>query len=115
MRWTSKDPILFLSGEVNLYAYSLNNPINFNDPDGKMSSGRIVQEILKRCLRDPSTCSNILDPKSRDDFMQRCDPMGLGMTREDCIKYQCAGPVRDSSCPKPQEPKCNTTQSCCSN
>ncbi len=33
-RWTSKDPILFYGGDLNLYKYSLNDPINFYDQDG---------------------------------------------------------------------------------
>jgi len=33
-RWTSKDPILFESGDTNLYGYVLQDPINFVDPSG---------------------------------------------------------------------------------
>ncbi len=33
-RWTSKDPILFGGGDVNLYGYVLNDPINWSDPSG---------------------------------------------------------------------------------
>ena len=34
-RWTVKDPILFTGGELNLYVYVRNDPINFLDPFGE--------------------------------------------------------------------------------
>jgi uncharacterized protein RhaS with RHS repeats len=33
-RFVTKDPISFAGGDVNLYAYVLNNPVNLIDPDG---------------------------------------------------------------------------------
>jgi RHS repeat-associated protein len=33
-RFVSKDPISFAGGDVNLYGYVLNNPINYVDPKG---------------------------------------------------------------------------------
>ncbi|MNJ99777.1 putative deoxyribonuclease RhsB [compost metagenome] len=33
-RWTSKDPILFMGGDANLYGYTWNDPVNFVDPMG---------------------------------------------------------------------------------
>jgi RHS repeat-associated protein len=33
-RWTAKDPILFAGGNVDLYGYCLNDPINWVDPLG---------------------------------------------------------------------------------
>lgn len=40
-RWTAKDPIGFAGGDVNLYGYCLNDPINSLDPDGLLFGGRI--------------------------------------------------------------------------
>ena len=36
-RWTSKDPILFDGGDLNLYGYVLRDPINYMDPDGQVA------------------------------------------------------------------------------
>ena len=33
-RWTAKDPILFGGGSSNLYAYALEDPINYSDLNG---------------------------------------------------------------------------------
>jgi RHS repeat-associated protein len=35
-RFISKDPIGFLGGDLNLYAYVQNNPINWVDPEGEL-------------------------------------------------------------------------------
>lgn len=35
-RWLAKDPIVFASGDANLYAYSGNDPINRRDPNGRI-------------------------------------------------------------------------------
>lgn len=37
-RWTAEDPIQFESGELNLYAYAGNDPINFRDENGLFRS-----------------------------------------------------------------------------
>ena len=34
-RWLSKDPILFAGGDTNLYGYTVNDPVNYIDSDGK--------------------------------------------------------------------------------
>jgi RHS repeat-associated protein len=34
-RWTSKDPIRFAGGDLNIYGYVFSNPVNFIDLNGK--------------------------------------------------------------------------------
>jgi uncharacterized protein RhaS with RHS repeats len=36
-RWTAVDPVLFASGQTNLYAYVANDPVNLVDPSGLLS------------------------------------------------------------------------------
>ncbi|XZN90925.1 MAG: RHS repeat domain-containing protein [Microcoleus sp.] len=36
-KWTAKDPISFAGGDVNLYRYVVNQPINLVDPDGRFA------------------------------------------------------------------------------
>jgi RHS repeat-associated protein len=73
-RWTAKDPILFAGGDADLYGYVGNNPVNFIDPEGKISviEGVILgaysvaavvvfKDCMERCTqtrlpRDPNAC-----------------------------------------------------------
>ncbi|MCU7936605.1 MAG: DUF4258 domain-containing protein, partial [Candidatus Thiodiazotropha sp. (ex Dulcina madagascariensis)] len=42
-RWTTKDPIDFDGGQLNLYVYVLNNPLFWIDPDGYSPRGGLIQ------------------------------------------------------------------------
>jgi RHS repeat-associated protein len=45
-RWTSKEPIGFEGGDVNLYRYVNSDPVNFVDPEGKLAIVFIIPLIL---------------------------------------------------------------------
>jgi RHS repeat-associated protein len=45
-RWTAKDPIGFAGGDVDLYGYCLNDPINWVDPHGFSAVGDIYTGIV---------------------------------------------------------------------
>ena len=58
-RWTTKDPIRFDGGDINLYGYVLNDPINFVDQTGLWESDQPfttwmndVSEILNRIFKN---------------------------------------------------------------
>jgi len=38
-RWTSKDPIRFKGGDLNLYGYVIGDPVNWTDPYGFSANG----------------------------------------------------------------------------
>lgn len=48
-RFLSEDPLGFAAGDVNFYAYVGNNPINRNDPSGKL----FFQNVLNGFSRNP--------------------------------------------------------------
>lgn len=46
-RWTSKDPILFAGGDLNLYVYVHSDPVNFRDPTGLEL---VINDINEFCV-----------------------------------------------------------------
>lgn len=44
-RWTAKDPLDFMGGDPNLYAYVENDPINYVDPEGFGKVGLFVRTV----------------------------------------------------------------------
>lgn len=87
-RWTSKDPILFGGGDVNLYGYVQNDPINWIDPDGltKTKPGQVLENDpmagggggpaggVGGSLTPTTTCPNVssqLSPKIQSQMKDR--------------------------------------------
>ncbi|MBT6842838.1 MAG: hypothetical protein HOA17_03450 [Candidatus Melainabacteria bacterium] len=60
-RWISKDPILFNGGQVNLYVYVANDPVNFVDLSGTAQFGYGFLNI-------PGTSINIYNTNPIDNF-----------------------------------------------
>jgi RHS repeat-associated protein len=52
-RWTAKDPIRFAGGDVNLYGYVLNDPVNGVDAWGLLSWGEIVPGVVINLTNQP--------------------------------------------------------------
>ncbi len=58
-RWTAKDQIGFIGGDIDLYGYCLNDPINLIDPDGLYSLWPFNSKIetgIKERARDYGVC-----------------------------------------------------------
>ena len=62
-RFISEDPIRFAAGDLNLYRYVLNDPVNFTDPSGKVvlapGADEMIQDLIDRARapRNPNSCS----------------------------------------------------------
>lgn len=73
-RWTTKDPIRFKGGDVNLYGYVLNDPINFIDPEGLAAHPlpkdfRTPYSECAECMVQPQKCIDPkLDPKESPEL-----------------------------------------------
>lgn len=65
-RFVTKDPIGFDSGDVNLYAYVENNPVNFVDPTGLAGCGPFGMSIPDKW--GFSTCCD-----KHDDCYDKCE------------------------------------------
>ena len=91
-RWTNKDPILFDGGSMNLFGYSVNDPINRRDANGKAFGGAIVGGIvcagvggawlgslisaIQQCKEEAQKAGAALDqtcPDPRQDAMIKSD------------------------------------------
>jgi RHS repeat-associated protein len=64
-RWTAKDPIGFSGGDVNLFGYCLNNPLNYTDPRGK-GFWKNVGEFIKNFFMGVGDAISPIPPSAAD-------------------------------------------------
>ncbi len=64
-RWTAKDPIGFSGGDVNLFGYCLNNPLNYTDPEGK-GFWKNVGEFIKNFFMGVGDAISPIPPSAAD-------------------------------------------------
>jgi RHS repeat-associated protein len=87
-RWTAKDPIRFRSGDANLYAYALADPMSLADPEGEVSLsdvanfaagfGNALSFGLTGLINRLSGASDVLNPCS--DAFNAGELAGFGLT-----------------------------------
>lgn len=92
-RWTAKDPMLFDGGNVNLYGYTLNDPINQFDPSGLQTiPGPNQDGIYIDPNAPPVPEMDGVDPNAEDYYCKKDTPVG-----RECI----IGPNGDPRVPPP--------------
>jgi RHS repeat-associated protein len=64
-KFVSKDPIGFKGGDVNLFAYTKNNPINYKDPSGKSMIGDLFD--WAKWGADAAVVHKIADQIAKDE------------------------------------------------
>ncbi|HUU01403.1 MAG TPA: RHS repeat-associated core domain-containing protein [Myxococcota bacterium] len=100
-RWTAKDSILFSGGDINLYGYVLQDPVNFVDIMGMKMS--IVEYWWRKFLAtfcngdyiyEPEYCS-VFRCKAEETLFERkrTSPLPYGITTENNVEdSKPAGP-----------------------
>ena len=77
-RWTAKDPLRFHGGQVNLYVYSRNDPVNRRDPSGLYNFVDIFD--WSDCHRAIQEFSDVEDYcRKLVNQLCNCAPQGAGL------------------------------------
>jgi RHS repeat-associated protein len=85
-RFLSEDPIGFMGGDVNLYAYVVNNPVNLSDPSGNRAClPENCEKVFKKVI--PGFTRRRWDQvaESTPFFFARTDPMANVLTQADVV------------------------------
>lgn len=87
-RWTAKDPVRFGGGDVNLYGYVLDDPINSVDPGGQIAvsvalfvGGIVIDIVINITLEiDPCTGEEFFRVPPPSTFLRGIPlPFGVGV------------------------------------
>jgi RHS repeat-associated protein len=104
-RWTSKDSTLFGSGEPNLYDYSLGDPVDFQDPTGRIA---IVDDATVAATVETLVAIGLTYELAKAIYEQYQAENRL----DDLHRWIESRQVRNSkpvqkhmSCPRPNEPR----------
>jgi RHS repeat-associated protein len=96
-RWTAKDPILFGSGNLDLYGYCLNDPVNWIDPYGFSAVGDVYRGIATAVTEGAKGVAYSVGHASKDivQLAMHGDPyvkaaLGIAVVSE-VVPLACAG------------------------
>ena len=68
-RWTSRDPVLFESGQKNLYLYTDGDPLNWTDTAGTEKTCRELRQMKIDCDFEMMNCDH---EGKRERIAERC-------------------------------------------
>jgi RHS repeat-associated protein len=96
-RWTSKDPILFAGGDLNLYGYVISDPVNYIDPSG-LGDWQNVPGFRKWDVRHdqphvPGDTPHDHYSKDGKEYPRKVDPKTGEQVEH--AKGRCTGPDKD--------------------
>lgn len=95
-RFISKDPSSFSGGDVNLYGYTANNPINMKDPSGLFTvtgnccgkEKQIKNELNNACK---VLVQKITDPELRSCVQKSCEESKVSCGNSSCMDSTLLG------------------------
>jgi RHS repeat-associated protein len=107
-RWASRDPILYRSGQANLYQYNDNNPVNLSDREGLSGTiaipGILPIFIPPGSVFEPGSSANNQFVGSVEHLLELFDPRPLADFVNDVIGNVCKDDEQER-CSKARE-KC---------
>jgi len=100
-RFLQKDPIGFVGGQTNLYAYVGNNPVNHIDPSGLLTEAEIINAsrdmLIKRVIGDIIGIAIGPNAAVAWGFANLANSVGKGVNWFLDYKEKCQAPVPTSS------------------
>jgi RHS repeat-associated protein len=94
-RWISKDPILFLGQDTNLFGYAIQDPINVIDSDGKI--WQYVVPAIVWCLANRvcrMTASNLIRYPFQRHQIDPTDEIPTPPINQNCSLFATCEPPR---------------------